>query len=386
MTTVESMHPVVSPKTLRVMHVIPQLGTGGAEKLVSSLVRWSQHPQVVSTVVSLYARSNTPVEHELETAGIDVRYLDKRAGLDTSMIVKLQRLMRLWRPDIVHSHLYAAKYAVAAAWLSRLPTPVVHTCHSQALHELPAVDRAVQRLALRMSRIVIVGISQDVSQSLRETYGLDAVPTILNGVELTRFGSATRTCSNSDLVYCEVGNFSPQKGHEYLIRAFAQVHEQLPDSTLLLAGDGPLLEPMRELAQELQLGSSVVFLGSVTDVSALLAKSDVFVLPSIWEGLSLALVEAQASGLPAVVSAVGGIPEVVKDGLNGLLVPPATVDELAAAMLALGRDRDLRRHMGQAARDSSRRFDIATTRAAYESLYRDVLGGKLHETVISKAR
>jgi glycosyltransferase involved in cell wall biosynthesis len=143
---------------------------------------------------------------------------------------------------------------------------------------------------------------------------------------------------------------------------------------------------MHQLVESLSLGSAVVFLGSVADIPSLLAGTDVFVFPSLWEGLSLALVEAQASGLPVVASAVGGNPEVVRDGLNGLLVPPAKVDELVAAMLALGRDSDLRRRMGQAAREASQRFDIAATRTAYESLYREVLDGQLCETVVSRAK
>jgi len=386
MSTTELTHPIMSPKALRVMHVIPTLGPGGAEKLVASLASGPPHSQVTYTVVSLYARSDTDNEAELQTAGVDVRFLNKHSGIDVSVVLRLQRLIRIWRPDIVHSHLYAAKYAIVAAALAGLRTPVVHTCHNLASRELSAADRAVQRLALRTSRVVVVGVSESVSKSLKDTYGLDTVPTILNGIELGRFDSSARPRGGSGFVYCAVGRFELQKGHEYLIRAFAKVHEQLPASTLLLAGNGSLLEHSRQLAEGLHLGSSVVFLGLVTDVPALLARSDVFVLPSLWEGLSLALVEAQASGLPAVVCAVGGNPEVVRAGLDGLLVPPANVDELAAAMLTLGRNSDLRQQMGQAARDGSRRFDVATMRAAYELLYCDVLDGRLHQNTRSKPR
>src|SRR5664280_471593 len=110
MSTTELTHPIMSRKTLRVMHVIPILGTGGAEKLVASLASGPPHPQVTYTVVSLYARSDSDIEADLQTAGVDVQYLNKHLGIDVSVILPLQRLMRLWRPDIVHSHLYAAKY------------------------------------------------------------------------------------------------------------------------------------------------------------------------------------------------------------------------------------------------------------------------------------
>ena len=386
MSTTESRNPIMSPKALRVMHVIPTLGAGGAEKLVASLASGPPHSQVTYTVVSLYARSDTDIEEDLQTAGVDVRFLNKHSGIDVSVVLRLQRLIRIWRPDIVHSHLYAAKYAIAAAALAGFRTPVVHTCHNPAFYELPAADRVVQRLALRTSRVVVVGISESVSKSLKDTYGLGTVPTILNGIELGHFDSSARPRDGSGLVYCAVGRFELQKGHEYLIRAFAKVHEQLPSSTLLLAGNGSLLEHSRQLVQDLHLGSSVVFLGHVSDIPVLLANSDVFVMSSLWEGFCLALVEAQASGLPAVASAVDAIPEVVRVDLDGLLVPPANVNELAAAMLVLGRDRDLRQQMGQAARDGSRRFDIATTRAGYESLYHDVLDGRLRQNIRSKSR
>ena len=386
MSTTESRNPIMSPKALRVMHVIPTLGAGGAEKLVADLASGPPRPQVTYTVVSLYARSDTDNEAELQTAGVDVQYLAKHHGIDLSVILPLERLVRQWHPDIVHSHLYATKYVLAAAALAGFRTPVVHTCHNPASHELSGANRVVQKLALRTSRIVVVGVSESVSKSLKEMYGLDVVPTVLNGIELGRFDNTARPRIGSGVIYCAVGRFERQKGHEYLIRAFAKVHEQLSASTLLLAGEGPLLQQTRQLAGDLCLGSSVVFLGHVSDIPSLLANSDVFVVSSLWEGFCLALVEAQASGLPAVVSAVDAIPEVVRGGVDGLLVPPANVDELAAAMLVLGRDHDLRQRMGQAARDGSRRFDIAATRAAYESLYHDVLDGRLCQNIRSKPR
>src|SRR5664280_3877169 len=109
MSTTELTHPIMSRKALRVMHVIPTLGAGGAEKLVASLASGPLHSQVTYTVVSLYARSDTDIEEDLQTAGVDVRFLNKHSGIDVSVILSLQRLIRLWRPGVVPSHLYATK-------------------------------------------------------------------------------------------------------------------------------------------------------------------------------------------------------------------------------------------------------------------------------------
>jgi glycosyltransferase involved in cell wall biosynthesis len=149
-----------------------------------------------------------------------------------------------------------------------------------------------------------------------------------------------------------VARLMPQKGHAYLLQAMAQVSAQVPGARLLLAGEGPLRGELEAQAERLGLNGRASFLGLVprAQLPDLLARTDVVVLASHWEGLPVALIEAMSAGKPIVASRVGGNPELVADGDNGLIVPPADADQLAEALIRLARDAGLRERMGRASR------------------------------------
>ena len=171
----------------------------------------------------------------------------------------------------------------------------------------------------------------------------------------------------------------PLKNHSLLLQAFASVSRQLPDALLLLVGPPDRLNPdyaesLRRLAQELGVESCVRFLGSRADVPDILRASDVFVLSSDYEGNPLSVLEAMATGLPVVSTAVGGVPELVQHGATGLLVPAGDARALAEAITQLGRDADQRAAMGHAARQTAlERFDVRAMSRAYAALYQQLL-------------
>ncbi len=150
-----------------------------------------------------------------------------------------------------------------------------------------------------------------------------------------------------------------QKGVTYGLQAFAQVSAQMPEARLLIAGDGPLRESLEQEAQALGLADCVQFLGWRDDVDRLMSAFDLLLMPSLWEGFGLVILEAMARQLPVVATAVSAIPEIVVDGETGLLVPARDVDALAGAMLTLLADRPLRRYMGQ---NAEGRLEIAVQR------------------------
>jgi glycosyltransferase involved in cell wall biosynthesis len=185
--------------------------------------------------------------------------------------------------------------------------------------------------------------------------------------------------SADTLVMGTVGRLQPVKGTRYLLEAFTQLAAVHEDVVLLLVGDGPERASLQVLAQQLGIAKSVRFLGDRQDVSRCLHTMDVFVLPSIWEGMPNAALEAMAVGLPVVATAAGGTPEVVVDGVTGLLVPPRDPDALARAVARLLRDSDLRRTMGQAGRvRAKQRFSIEETVRRTEELYTTLLKEKGH--------
>jgi glycosyltransferase involved in cell wall biosynthesis len=168
-----------------------------------------------------------------------------------------------------------------------------------------------------------------------------------------------------------VGRLNPVKDQATLLRAFARMHAQLPDTVLALVGDGALREALQSQATALGVGDAVRFLGDRGDVRQLLQGFDLFVLSSLSEGYSMALLEACASGLPIVATDVGGNREIVVDGRNGVLVPPGNADALADAMSALLRETDRTERMGQAGRDwALREASVETMASRYDTLYR----------------
>ncbi|MCS6922926.1 MAG: glycosyltransferase, partial [Fimbriimonadales bacterium] len=178
------------------------------------------------------------------------------------------------------------------------------------------------------------------------------------------------------LLIVHIGRFTKQKNHEMLIRAFAQLRPPA-SARLLLVGEGELQPQMEQLVRDLGLAEQIRFLGVRSDIPELLNASDIFVLPSRWEGNPMSVMEAMAAGLPVVATAVGGVPELVENGASGLLVPSDDVAALAQALQTLVDNPSLRATMGHKARQvAQERFDARAMTRAYESLYESILAGK----------
>jgi glycosyltransferase involved in cell wall biosynthesis len=170
-----------------------------------------------------------------------------------------------------------------------------------------------------------------------------------------------------------VANFRALKGHEYLLQAAGRIREAIPEARFVLVGRGPLEDRVRRQAEEMGLNGTVVFAGFRTDVPRVAASFDVFALPSLYEGLSIALLEVMALGKPVVVTNVGGSPEVVSDGVDGLLVPPRDPEALARRILSVLRDAALRQRLGESARRRAADFDIRHAVRRTEQVYGELL-------------
>jgi glycosyltransferase involved in cell wall biosynthesis len=226
-------------------------------------------------------------------------------------------------------------------------------------------DSAVEHLGLRSERITVIyrgtppeatPVEAGVIEAARHELGLGGVGPLL----LT------------------VGRLVPQKGQRYLIQAMPAVRRTFPNVRLLVTGTGFLESELRRLAAELGVADAVRFLGRRDDLKTLMGLADVFVFPSVYEGLGVSLLEAATAGMACIASRVGPIPEVISDGVNGVLVAPQSPTELAAAIVRLAGDADLRHRLGaRASCDARARFSIARAAAQLESLYDAVLAGEL---------
>jgi sugar transferase (PEP-CTERM/EpsH1 system associated) len=365
-----------------IVHAVHSLAVGGLENGVVNLVNATE-PMFRHVIVCMTTEG--PMRERLRP-GVEVLALGKRPGHDLPAFVRLVRTLRRIRPAVVHSRNWAAFDAVPAARLARVPF-VVHGEHGREMSDphgrMGRRNRARRTLAPLVSRFVTV--SEDLRRWLVEVVGVPPhkVTTIQNGVDLSRFGHLERyparlrlELSGDSVVVGTVGRLDPVKDQAGLIRAFATLAPSHPEAVLVIAGDGPCRPALTRLIEDLGMASRVHLLGARPDVPAVLAAMDLFVLPSIAEGISNTILEAMASGLPVVATRVGGNPELVEHGVGGALVPAQEPAALAAAMAAYLDEPGIRALHGKSSRQrAAERFGLERMCSAYAGLYRDLLAG-----------
>lgn len=377
-------------RALDIVHVVENLERGGLERMAIDLVLAQRAAGHAVRMVCLFQPG--ALAGELTDAGVEVVACGKRGGLDLAALRRL-RVQLARRPDgdrtegdrtgrILHTHNANAHYhaVLAAIGLPRMRT--INTRHGMGVARPRSRLEWLYRRSMRRTDVVAAVCEaarrRFASQGVAPREALIAVP---NGIRIERFeaaNAAARVALRAQLgvadgtpVIGTVGRLNPVKDQAGLLRAFADVHAARPDAVLVLVGDGALRAALEARALELGLGASVRFLGDRSDVRALLPGFDLFVLSSLSEGYSMALLEAAASALPIVATDVGGNREIVADGLNGLVVPPSDADALAAALLALVADPSRAAALGTTGRAwALREASIATMAARYERIYR----------------
>lgn len=364
MRTVFSPGPRADMSRTCVIHVSVGLTMGGMEKLLVEFARHADRDRFYLKFIALTTRGEAA--EQIEQLGWPVTNLDVSPGVKPAIFVRLMRLFLQAGADIVHTHnTKPLIYAVPAARLAGVQT-IIHTRHGQRYHATRRQNYLFNLMAGWTNRIV--SVSND-SGRLSQQQGLpqEKLVTIHNGIDPLLF-PATVPQPSGPIVF--VGRLSPEKDVPTLLRAAAIAIKEEPSFRLHLAGNGPSLSELQTLAGQLGLGQHVTFLGQTNGVAKILAGASLFVLSSVTEGISLALLEAMARGLPVVATAVGGNTEVVVDGETGLLVPVQSPAKLAAAMLKLYRQPELARHMGANGRKRvEAQFDSRKMVAQYESLY-----------------
>jgi glycosyltransferase involved in cell wall biosynthesis len=350
---------------------VASLRRAGAERVAVSLACGLERSRFRTGVVSLYDAFPGGFEPVLGEGGVPVWHLGKRRGFDPRMWWRLAGVLRSFRPHVVHTHSYVMRYV--------LPTHfrrVVHTVHNLADREVDGIGRAIHRLAFRAGAAP-VALSAGLARSFAEVYGREPAAIIPNGVDVSRgFHPEARAAwrsrhgfGGSECLVASVARLEPQKNPLNLIRAFVEGLREAPGTHLVMAGEGTLLEPARQLSRQAGVGPRVHFLGTTQDIPELLSACDLFALASDWEGSPLVVLEAMAARLPVAATAVGGVPELVEEGVSGLLTPAGQPDALGRALAALALDGDRRRRMSAAAAERATHFDTARMVAAYAHLF-----------------
>ncbi|WP_245800365.1 glycosyltransferase [Thiomonas intermedia] len=325
-----------------------------------------------------------PLEQEFERLGIPVVIFGRRGKLDLGLVFRVASWLRREKAAVVHTHLFTADtYGRLAARLAGVPA-VFSTVHNIVNPWKGKGRKLIDRLFARMSTAV-VGCSEEVTQTLATRDGIPPrkLISIPNGIDLQKFssfsGAGVRTefgLPEDRLLIGIVGRLHEQKAHGDLFHALAQL-PQVRDGTLncLVVGTGDLQDALKQQVQDLGLQNCVIFTSMRTDVPRLVAAMDVFVMSSHWEGLPIALLEAMASSKAVLCTRVGGIPDVVVDADNGLLVGARDVPQFARRLDELLQNAPMRARLGQRARDTViARFDVSRTAAAYNRLHQQALG------------
>ena len=369
---------------MRVLHVVESLDRGGLERVVCDLVVEQTRQGHLVEVFCIF--SPGAFGAELREAGVSVIAGNKRAGLDLSVLLALREATRRGGHQMVHTHNPVANYYTCAAELtSWRRLPIVNTRHNMGASN--ATDRREKLFRLSVARTAKVAmVSPQVSQRFIENGIVPAAKAtvVMNGIPLHRYVQAnpsTRAAARVALgldanafIVGSVGRLVNVKNHRLLLDAVAPICRTHPQVRIVLLGNGDLRGELERQALSLGIAGSVHLLGERPDIPQVLPAFDVFAMPSRSEGHSIALLEAAAAGLPAVATAVGGNPEIVQDGVTGLLVPTEDEASLRAALLSLIDD-PARRGVfaGQARRWAERVISVEAMALRYGEIYREVL-------------
>lgn len=369
-----------------IAHVIHRLDYGGMETVLVDLINGMGDAPYRHAVICLTDYS--AFRQRIRSPATEVFALGKREGKDMRVYWRLWKQLRRLRPALVNTYNLATLDAAPIARLAGCR--VVHAEHGWTA-ERKAVPAKYVRLRRLMRPFVdrFVAVSRDLRDWLGETVGVapGKLVCIHNGIatedyqadERTRFSARQRAGIPPDaFVVGTVARLDPVKGQNWLIKAFARLDSELGrESRLLIVGDGPERARLEALIGDLGLGSRVQLTGTRDDVPELLAAFDLFALPSRNEGVSIAILEAMANGLPVVATRVGGNPEVVRDGETGQLVAVGDVAALSAAFARYRDDPELRRRHGEAGRLLQQaEFSRAGMVERYRRLYDEVLTGE----------
>jgi glycosyltransferase involved in cell wall biosynthesis len=384
---------------IRVLHLIESLGVGGAERLLYSILKHLDRTRFESIVCPLYT-----TEDHWGSAIRGLGYLVKSPELKGRWnwrrgVIGLRELVRADNIDLIHSHLYDANFY--GRLLGRnLHIPIVTSLHNpdynpEILKDDPRLNRVKLCLSCMLDKWTShlwggrwIAVSEYVKADAIQRISLppEKIDVVYNGVEVKLFSNAGEGprarlraalgIKEDEPILLTLGRLHPQKGQLYMIQALPKILAAYPTTRLLIVGSGSACfqSALQAKAESLGIARNTFFLGIRRDVVDLLAACDLFVFPSILEGMGLALVEAMAAGRACVASRVGPIPEVVEEGETGLLVEPRNPEGLAAAVVELLSDPGRRSRMGRRAQERARRlFDIETCVQRLQNVYTKTL-------------
>ncbi len=369
-----------------VVHLVEKLGIGGLEKVLTTLALDLNKEKYNVSVWCL--RKGGFFADKLIEEGIDVKILGIYTSRNPIGIYKLYKLLKLHKIDLIHTHAYSAgTVGRISAFLAGVSVIIYHN-HSVHDHYNKYYHLVEWVLSFITDRIICV--SDIVKRSTKETQGISAekLITIYNGTSnvCSVSGKAIIKLKQELRIHPEhtvigtITHMEEHKGVFYLIQSASCFLKSGKNLTFLLVGDGTQEEKLKRLCVDLKIEKNVIFTGERSDIPEILSLIDIFVLPSVREGLGLSIIEAMACGKPIIATNVGGIPEVVKDGVSGILVPPKDIEALQDAIVELLDDKEKQEAMGfNGKRIYGESFNSRTMVDRMEELYDLLIKGNKKE-------
>lgn len=364
---------------LRIVFIVESLDVGGTEL---SLLKWLRHCDRENFEPSVISFRKGALMKELEELNVHTTVIHKKFPFDVSFFYRLVRKLAKVKPDVIHCRngIPAISYGVLAARIAGIP--VVSSVHGRTHYIQQNFKTWLWFRVMRLSRTIITvteGIAEEISR-----YGnipRDKIKAIYNGIDLTGQAPALSkqslrqefSFSPDDFLIGTVGNLRAIKGQRYLVQAVQEILFKDGRAKVVLIGSGEEQENLQKLAAQLHISDKIKFLGYRENAGRLIGMFDVFALPSLSEGFPNVLLEAIMAEVPVVAANVGGVPEIVRHGKEALLVNPADVSGLAAAILQLADQPELRSTLVKNALDRVKNhFDIQKTWAQYDAVYHEL--------------
>lgn len=360
----------------RLLQLLATGGSGGAQESYTGLLLRLDRTRYDVRALSL---SKGAAVQRLSRLGVEVDVIDEPD--DEAAIRELTGYLRRHEIDLVHAHMFRAEVVGIRAAVAAGTPVVIATVHSSRVRS-PEEVGLLAALSPQIDRLIVP--SRAIAEKIRREARRAPFVEIPTGVDLSRFALPAPPCTLRDeySIPCEevlvgaVARLEAEKGHRFLIEAFPEVLALAPRTWLVIVGEGSLCADLRAQADALGAPARgrIIFTGRRDDISALTADLDIAVLPSLREAQGISILEAMARRKPVVASAVGGVPEVLNDGVNGFLVPPGDPASLAAALGRLARSPSLREQIGEAGYQTvAEHFSIAAMVRRVQEVYDEEL-------------
>ncbi len=369
-------------RRVNVLQLITELDIGGAEKLLLSFIKKLNRSKY--NVITAYLNGEGKLAGDFRKAGFKVFNLRMRNRMDLGAVIRLYRFLKRENIGILHTHLIQADLCgFIAGKMASVPV-IISTKHN------PDEFRKRFSICVRLDGIFsnhsdrVIAVSHAVKDFLVkwEKISEGKFTVIHNGVNLEEFSIDTDIAEKkrelginlSSKVVGSVGRLDRQKGHVFFLKAIPKILEDFSDIRFIFVGEGPLRSKLEKMASELRVNQNIIFTGIRPDVADILSILDIFVLPSIFEGFGIVLLEAMAIGKPVVASRVGGIPEIVDHGLTGILIEPANPSAIAGSVVKLLKNPVEAKRIANAGRaEVGRRFTADAMARKIEGVYDEIL-------------